>query len=153
MLLLLSPLLLLLSPLLLGIFSEFPFAMYANNHKNHFTSLKCKLPQEGKVDDLEHNVYIRWEKTRQVCKIQCPLCYFMSRLLPPCPLCYSPFSLFIPFNHDNFLIIVYRSILPITCSLKCGVSCFIVVYLPFASDKRVNFRDAWWKKLPPIIHF
>ena len=40
LLLLVSPLLLLLSPLLLGIFSEFPFIMYVNNHKNPFTQVQ-----------------------------------------------------------------------------------------------------------------
>ena len=100
------------------------------------TLLKCKLLQEGKVRDLKPIVCIKWKKNRQVCKIQCPLCY------RPVPSVTPHFIYLFP---STMKIIVPRSMLPTTCFLKFGVSCFIVVYVLFASDRIVSFRDAWWK--------
>ena len=107
-----------------------------------FVLLKCKLAQEGEVLNLQHIVPLGWEKTRQVCKIQWPLCYFISRLLPPCPLCYSPFSLFILFNHEDFYNHCSSFDSARKCFLKYDVSCFTIGYLLFASDKSVSFREA-----------
>ena len=118
-------------------FSEFPFTVYVNNNK--ILLLNCKLPWES---NLGHIMWLEWEKTRQVSKIQCPLCYFMYRLLLPCPLCYTLFSLFILFNNEDFYNHCSSFDSAKKWSLNYGVSCYSIRYLLFANDKSASFRDA-----------
>ena len=74
--------------------------MYVTNHKNPFNQVQIAIRKQR--SQFRAYSVIRVRENPQVCKIQCPLCYFMYRLLPPCPLCYSPFSLFILFNREDF---------------------------------------------------
>ena len=143
---LLSLLLLLVSPLLLleytvpsvtRFFSEFPFTLYVNNHKNPFTQVQITIRRQS-YQFMAYSVIRVRENPTSVQNSMSPLLLYVPSVTALSPLLLTiffihslqPWRFFSSFDNAK------------KCSLKYGVSCFSIGYLLFASDKSVSFREA-----------
>ena len=111
---------------LLGIFSEFPFTMYVNNHKNPFTQVQTTIRQQSSQFRAYSVIKVR-ENPTSVQNSMSPLLLYVPSVTARSPLLLTIFFIYSLQPWRFFIIIVHRSIVP-----KSGP--WNMVYLVFLSD-------------------